>query len=373
MDIYLDHNATSVIDDQALKILESAHKQYFSNPSSIHTLGRKAKACYLQAKDLFACFFKLTSSEVFFTRSATEAINWLLFHKPYKHIISSNLEHAATFNSLKELEKRGVKVSFIAPGIKGYVDEQDLKNALSPQTDLIILSSANSETGIIQDTKPLSKIAKERHIPFYVDAVGVLGKGFFDVDPDVTAYVISSHKIHGPKGIAAVIHKYPEQLNPLYYGGYQENNKIAGTESLPQVLSFAFAFKTLIDSQDHLENIALKRDFFEQALATKLELTIIGKGQKRVANTSCIHFHGISGETLLQLLDQNHIYASHGSACSSGAIEPSRVLINMGLSYQQAKQCLRFSLSKYTTNQELEEAILRIIDIVTAFKEISIK
>lgn len=371
MDIYLDHNATSVIDDKVLQTLERAHKHYVGNPSSTHALGRKAKASYLNAKDVFASFFKVTSSEVFFTRSATEALNWLIFNKPYKHIISSNLEHAAVFNSLKELEKRGTKVTFIAPGIKGYVDQEDLKEALSDHTDLIILSSANSETGIIQETQPLSSLAKSKNIPFYVDAVGIVGKGLFNIDPNVTAYVISSHKIHGPKGIAAVIHKNPEDLNPLYYGGYQENNKIAGTESLPQVLGFAEAFKALINHQDGLQEIERKRDFFENTLKKNLEITIIGSSQKRVANTSCIHFHDISGETLLQLLDQKQIYASHGSACSSGALEPSRVLVNMGLSYQKAKQCLRFSLSKFTTQEQLNQASLIIIELVLSIKAVS--
>jgi cysteine desulfurase len=370
MDIYLDHNATSVIDVDALKILESSHRECYGNPSSTHSLGRKAKARYLNAKDTLASFFKVTSSEIFFTRSATEAINWLLFQKTYKHIISTNLEHAATFNSLKELERRGTKVTFMAPGLKGYVNKSDLENALTSDTDLIILGSANSETGIIQDTKELSFLAYSRNIPFYVDAVGLLGKGIFQVDPHVTAYIISSHKIHGPKGIAALIHKKPELLEPLLYGGYQENNKIAGTESLPQILGFACAFKKLIDNQQALQDIQFKRDLFELKLTSSLNAVVIGQNERRVFNTSCILFKDISGETLLQLLDHHHIYASHGSACSSGAIEPSRVLVNMGLKYSEAKQSLRFSLSKFTSDTEIDTAITHIVNIVQSLKNI---
>lgn len=371
MDIYLDHNATSIIDPKILQFLELAYKDYYGNPSSTHSAGRKAKAKYLNAKDSLAKFFNVTSSEVFFTSSATEALNWLLFNKPYKHIISSNLEHAATYNSLKELEKKGTKVTFIAPLIKGYVSVNQLQEALSQDTDLVILSAANSETGIIQDTKPLSKLAKTKNIPFYVDAVGLLGKGIFELDPNVTAYVISSHKIHGPKGIAALIHKDPENLSPLFYGGYQENNKRAGTESLPEIIAFAEAFKSVLKDQDLLAQIELKKSYFEKRLKESLKISIIGEDQNRVCNTSCICFDGVSGETLLQLLDHHHIYASHGSACSSGALEPSRILINMGLKYSEAKQCLRFSFSKFTTSEEIDQAIAIIIEIVSSLKKMS--
>lgn len=367
MDIYLDHNATSIIDDEALSALISAHKECFGNPSSTHALGRKAKAKYLYAKDIIASFFKVTSQQVFFTRSATEAINWLIFHKNYKHIISTDLEHAATYNCLKELEKRGTKVTFISPGLKGHINKEDLEKVLTDQTDLIIMSSANSETGIIQDTCELSRLSKSKGIPFYVDAVGLLGKGIFEVDQNVTAYVISSHKIHGPKGIAALIHKHPEELRPWLLGGYQENSKLAGTESLPQIIGFAHAFKKLVQDQSQIhDDLKLKQECFESALKKDLEISIIGEQQPRVANTSCICFKGISGETLLQLLDHHHIYASHGSACSSGALEPSRVLVNMGFKYSEAKQCLRFSFSRFTTSSEIENAVSTIVEIVAA-------
>lgn len=367
MDIYLDHNATSIIDDDALSALISAHKECFGNPSSTHALGRKAKAKYLNAKDTIANFFNVTSQQVFFTRSATEAINWLLFHKNYKHIISTDLEHAATYNCLKELEKRGTKVTFISPGLKGHINKEDLEKAITEQTDLIILSSANSETGIIQNTHEISRLSKSKGIPFYVDAVGLLGKGIFEVDQNVTAYVISSHKIHGPKGVAALIHKHPEELSPWLLGGYQENSKLAGTECLPQIIGFAHAFKKLVQDQSQIhDDLKLKQESFESALKKHLEITVIGENEPRVANTSCICFKGISGETLLQLLDHNHIYASHGSACSSGALEPSRVLVNMGLKYSEAKQCLRFSFSKFTTKDDIQKALISVIEIASA-------
>lgn len=368
MDIYLDHNSTSIIDQEALNLMLTAHQDFFGNPSSTHAIGRKAKAKYLNCKDIIAQFFKVTSSEVFFTRSATEAINWLLFHKPYKHIISSNLEHAAIYNSLKELEKRGTKVTWISPGLKGFVDIEDLKNAMTLETDLIFLGAANSETGILQKTTELSKEAKLRRVPIYIDAVGILGKAVFEIDPLVTAYIISSHKIHGPKGIAALIHKKPQDLNPLFYGGYQENGKIAGTESLPQIIGFSNVFKKLIENQDSIASIQAKRDLFEMKLKHHLDIKIIGENNERVSNTSCICFHGISGETLLQLLDHNHIYASHGSACSSGALEPSRVLINMGLSYSEAKQCLRFSFSKHNTEEDIITTVSTLLQIDAALK-----
>jgi len=355
MFIYLDHNATSLIDDDILELMTKAQKEYFANPSSTHALGRKAKANYLKAKDALAKFFSVSSSEVFFTSSATEAINWLLKHKTCRHIITSDLEHAAIYNTVCALKSDKTRVSFMHPGKQGFVDVELLKSHIADDTDLIILGAANSETGIIQDTTEISKLAKEKQIPLFIDAVGLFGKAEFKPDPNVTAYVISSPMIHGPKGIAALIHTDPKSLSTLYHGGYQESSKRAGTENLPAALGFAHAFEKLQSANfDHIKTL---RDTFEAKLKERFDVTIIGENQPRVYNTSCVRFHGISGETLLQLLDQHGIYASHGSACSSGALEPSRVLINMDLGIKDTKETIRFSLSKYSTDKDIENTL----------------
>jgi cysteine desulfurase len=368
MEIYLDHNATSLPDPEAIKLMANAYSDCYGNPSSIHKFGRKAKAQYLKAKDLIAHYFGLTSKELFFVSSATEALNWLLLHKPYKHIISSDIEHSAIYNTLKILEKKGTKVTFLHPGIKGAVSLDDVKSGLCKDTDCIILGAANSETGLIQDTKEIGALAKSLNIPLYVDLVGLIGRGVFNADPNVTAYVFSSHKIHGPKGIAALIHRNPKELNPLNYGGHQESGKKAGTENVPHALAFAYAFKTCFEKNQDFEEISSKRDYFEALLAQELELDIIGKNFPRVSNTSNICFHDISGETLLQLLDTHHVYASHGSACSAGALEPSRILIHMDLGFNKAKSSIRFSFSKFTTQQEIEHSVDVIINIIKEMK-----
>lgn len=370
MSFYFDHNATSILDKEVLEILVKSIQEYQGNPSSVHAEGRKAKSAYLKAKDVFARIFKVQTKDVFFTSSATEAINWLLLHKSYKHIVSSDLEHAAIYQTLKQLEAKGTRVTFIHPGKKGYVSSEDLIAAIDEETDLIFLGSANSETGILQNTQPLSEIAKSRNIPFYVDAVAELGKASFVIDPNVTAYVISSHKIHGPKGIAALIFKQSHNLHPLFFGGHQENGKKAGTESVAHAIAFSLAFSKILHHEQELQKIKTLRDHFESLLKNELDLTVIGENQPRVNNTSNICFHGVGAETLLQLLDLNHIYASHGSACSSGALEPSRVLINMDLPVTDAKECIRFSFSKNNQLSEINQAVNLIINIIRELKVI---
>lgn len=371
MEIYLDHNATSKPDRDVLELVMQAQQAYWANPSSTHALGRKAKAKYLSAKDKFAKFFNVTSQQVFFVSTATEAINWLIFNKPYKHIVSSDLEHAAIYNSLKIVEKKGTRVSFLSPKEQGFIDAEMLTNAITEDTDLIILGAANSETGIIQNLDQIAELAKQKNIPIYVDAVGLLGRGAFKPHPAITAYVLSSHKIHGPKGIACLIFKNPHDLQPLTYGGYQENGKKAGTENLASVLGFAEAFEKQVLDFSSFDTIKHLRNLFEETLKSKLEVTIIGEDKERVHNTSCIRFHQINAETLLTYLDHHKIYASHGSACSSGALEPSRVLLNMGLSPREAKETIRFSLSKYTTEDEILTACQLISEIIGEIKKLS--
>jgi cysteine desulfurase len=372
MTYYFDHNATSFIDDDTLELILNAHKDLRGNPSSVHALGRKAKAQYLKAKDKLGSYFKVKSNQVIFVQSATQALNWLLTQKHYKHIISTDLEHACVYNTLKKIEKNGTKVTYLHPGIPGTVSLKDIQSALSDDTDLVILGLANSETGIIQATHEISSFLKSKNIPIFIDAVGLFGKAPFEYDQHVTAYVISSHKIHGPKGIAALIHSNPSELTPLTYGGHQENSKYAGTENLPAAIGFSHAVDKLFDSPLLYRSIEEKRDYFEKGLAEQMPITVIGKNTLRTCNTSCIRFHGIPGETLLQLLDQNHIYASHGSACSSGALEPSRVLLNMGLSLKETKECLRFSFSKFTSFEELDFAIKLITTITSELNKINL-
>lgn len=354
---FLDHNSTAIIDEDTLQIMVQAYHDLIGNPSSVHALGRKAKIHYLKAKDRIGFHFGVKSSDIFFVNSATLGLNWLLKHKTYKHIISTDLEHAASFNTLKELEKNGTKVTFLHPGSSAVVTVNQIESALTHETDLVLLGLANSETGIIQNTSLISRYLKDKKIPLYVDAVGLLGKAPFQNDSNVTAYVISSHKIHGPKGIACVIHRNPKELNTFTFGGYQEHSKYAGTENLPSALAFSYALDKCFHDNNYLEAIKIKRDYFEEQLLKNNHVSIIGFNKNRTYNTSCVRFHGISGETLLQLLDHNQIYASHGSACSSGALEPSRVLINMDIPIKEAKECLRFSFSKYTSQQELDYAL----------------
>jgi len=354
MEAYLDHNATTPISPEVLRVLLETYQDYYANPSSTHALGRRAKARYLKAKDEIAACLQIPSKEIFFTQSATEALNWILFHKPYKRIVASKLDHAAVYQSLQVLEKQGTSITWLEAK-EGQILPEDFEKQLPLEADLILLGAASSETGIIQEIKPLAKIAKEKGIPLFVDAVALLGKGPFQPIPEVTGYIFASHKIHGPLGVALLTHKKPHELQPWLYGGSQEHKKKAGTENLPAIAGFAHAFQKAL--HQHPLDVREKRDYFETELAKVLNIEIIGKHLNRIDNTSCIRFKGVSGETLLHLLDEQGVYASHGSACSSGSLEPSRALLAMGLTFSEAKECLRFSFDSTTRYEELNFAI----------------
>lgn len=362
MEAYFDHNATSKLDKQVQQTLISAMQEGYANPSSVHALGRKAKARYLKAKDQIGRVLNLASKNIFFTASASEAITWLL-HAGYKHIVSTNLEHLAVIKSLEHLEKHGVKISLLSPLKKGSLCIEDFDCLDLTTVDCVILGAANSETGIIQKLDPICDLLSPYHISLIVDAVGIMGKAPFSFNPKVTSYIVSSHKIHGPSGIAFFSHQKPQNLPSFVYGGYQENGKKAGTENVVGVIGMTEAFIKITEGSFPFDLIKEKRDLFEKILKQGLDIEVIGENVSRVYNTSLIRFKNVSAETLLHLLDQHKIYASHGSACSSGALEPSRVIMNMGYSKKEASECIRFSFSQFTTIEEIDFATRVIITL----------
>jgi cysteine desulfurase len=362
MEAYFDHNATSKMDKDVQEALILALKEGFANPSSVHALGRKAKARYLKAKDQMGQALKLPSKNIFFSHSASEAITWIL-HSGFRHIVSTNLEHLAVIKRLEALEKQGTKVTLLRPLKKGSITVEDLATLELQTVDCVILGAANSETGIIQDLDEVSLFLQKHHIPLIVDAVGILGKAPFNFTKHVTSYIVSSHKIHGPSGIAFFSHQNPNDLPPFVFGGYQENGKKAGTENVVGSIGFSCAFQNVLSDQFPFASIKEKRDLFEKILKQSIDVEILGEEFPRVFNTSLVRFKDISAETLLHLLDQNKIYASHGSACSSGALEPSRVIMNMGFSKKEASECIRFSFSQFTTLEEITFATDVIIQL----------
>ncbi|MDF2577784.1 MAG: nifs3 [Chlamydiales bacterium] len=363
--IYLDNNATTALDPRVIEVFTAEINEIPANPSSIHHFGHEARTKLTKARRSIATCLNTQPQEIIFTGSGTEAINMLLrgiFEgNPSGHVITSNVEHPAVFHTLKALEMKGVQVSYLPVGAWGAVTPDIVEKAIRGDTRLITLMAANNETGVMTDLAAIGAIAYALKIPFVVDGVAWLGKAPLHIPQGVSAIAFSGHKVHAPKGIGFAFVKEDLPLMPIVTGGGQEYNRRSGTENLAAIIALAEAVKILKDNEAHsIEHISRLRCLFESNLLNSLNnLLIAGEGPK-IANTSNIAFSGIDAESFLMNLDLLGIAASHGSACSSGALEPSRVLTNMGLTREAVKSSIRFSLSRYTT----EEEILRAVEVI---------
>lgn len=372
--IYLDNNATTIVDKRVAQVVLEELQSYPSNPSSIHTFGKRAKKLLNAARNTAASFFKVKSEEVIFTSSATESLNTAIkgyFRANGKgHIISTNIEHAAIFNTLCEMQKEGFDVTFLNVGKSGALLPQEMERAITSNTKLIILSAANTETGVKTDLVAFGEIASKHGIPLIIDGVGILGKEpFSEIPKGVSAICFSGHKIHAPKGVGLLIFKPNFKFAPIITGGGQEFNKRAGSENLAAIIGMGKALEILQeDIQSASNKMRTLRDLFEKDLQEKFPQKIKINGDcARISNTSNLAFLGIDGESLLLTLDQKGLMASAGSACSAGAMEPSRILLNMGIERGIAKSSLRFSLSRFTTKEEIEDAVKIIAESIIQY------
>ncbi|MCE5293638.1 MAG: cysteine desulfurase [Chlamydiales bacterium] len=361
--IYLDNNATTPIDPRLYDLFVSCTFTTFGNPSSIHGYGQEARAYLIKARDDIARLFGVRSQEIIFTATATEALNMLLrgfFGSDFSgHMITSSVEHPAVYATCQYLESRGVEVTYLAVGPYGAPKPEELKAAIKSNTRLICLMAANNETGVETDINQMAEIAISHKIPFIVDGVSLLGKEIFSkLHPGISAICFSGHKCYAPKGAAFAIVRKGFKLQPHLTGGHQEHGIRAGTENLASIVTMAKALEYLVEeSKVYLEPLRALRDYFEDELKKRFEFVTINGTGPRIANTSNVCFQDVDGEALLMYLDLQGVAASLGSACSSGALEPSRVLLNMGLTRKQALASIRFSLSRYTTRQEIDQTL----------------
>jgi cysteine desulfurase len=323
-----------------------------SNPSSIHSFGQHARKLLQEARQSIAAHFSVKPEEIFFTSGGTEGLNFLIRGLNDGPIITTNIEHSSVYKTIKN-------PVYVPVSTYGAPLPSDIEKAITPETRAIFLSAANGETGVKIDIHAIAAIAQKHNIPLFLDLIALIGKDSFEMHPGITGFAISAHKFHGPKGIGAVFLRSSQKLPALLTGGGQEHNHRAGTENLAGILGLAEALKILTPPPHSL------RDHFESQLSPYT--TINGTGP-RVSNVSNLAFPNIDGETLLLQLDLDGIAASHGSACSSGALEPSRVLLNMGLDRRTARSSLRFSFSRMNTREEIDEALSRIIPILKKLK-----
>lgn len=323
------------------------------NPSSIHSFGRDAFAYLDKSRAQIAAYLDVTPNEIVFTSGGTESLALLL--KKEGHIIASDLDHEALFNQLVDKPD----VTFLPSNERGTPTPEEIEKAITPRTRLIALSAVNSVTGVKLDVEGVSAVAEAHSIPLILDGVALLGKGAITLPPGVSGMAFSGHKIHGPKGIGFAFVRSSYQANRLWEGGGQENSLRHGTENLPGIVGLAKAIE-LISPSDWVR-MAHLRDLLEE----KLGGLINGTGE-RICNTSSMAFPGQEGDTLLMRLDQAGIAVSLGSACSSGIAAPSRVLTNMGYSKERVLSSLRFSLSRETTDHEIEELYRVWMEIVVS-------
>lgn len=366
--IYLDNNATTKVDERVLEAMLPFLKENYSNPSSIYSFGGVAQKAVAKAREQIKDFLGAKSDkEIFFTASGSESANTAIRgvleqSKTKKHIITTSVEHPCVLNLYKTLEKQGYKVDYIGVNSHGDLDLDELENAITADTALVSCMWANNETGIIFPMDKISQIVKSKHkdVKLFVDAVQAAGKIPMNVsDYDIDLLSISGHKFHAPKGIGVLYVKSGTMFSPLVVGGHQERGKRAGTENVPYIVAIGKAAQLAKEGLDYeATEVKRLRDKLEGAILKNVFNARLNSGiSNRVPNTTNIGFEYIEGELILLYLSDLGICASSGSACTSGSLEPSHVLKAMKVPFTALHGSTRFSLSRFTTEKEIDYVI----------------
>lgn len=380
--IYLDNNATTPVLPEVFEAMRPYFVERFGNASSIHSHGQETRAAVENARESVARLLGCRDSEVVFTSGGTESDNLAIagLASAGDHIITSSIEHHAGLHACKHLEEIGCDVSVLPVDGRGLVDPEDVRRALRKNTKLISIMMANNETGILQPVNEIGKVAAEAGVGFHTDAVQAAGKVAIDVNRiGCHALSISGHKMHAPQGVGALYVRKGTRLRPLFFGGRHERSRRAGTENVPGIVALGMAAQLAMESFDHGDDkkMAALRDRLQQGILAQIgEAGVNGDGLNgdqgpRVPNTSNIHFDHIDGEALVIALDLKGLAVSTGAACSSGAIEPSHVLLAMGLRNDRARSSVRFSLGRQTTPEEIDLALALVPETVARLRELS--
>jgi cysteine desulfurase len=375
--VYLDNNASTPVLPQVLAAMRPYFGETFGNPSSIHHHGQETRAAVERARDSVARLFGCRASEVVFTSGGTEGNNLAIagLVKAGDHVISSSIEHHAVLNSCKHLEALGCEVTYVPVDGRGLVDPGDLRRALRPTTKLISIMMANNETGVLQPVEEIGRIAAESDVYFHTDAVQAAGKVAVNVQKiGCDLLSISGHKMHAPQGAGALYVRKGTRLEPLFYGGRHERSRRAGTENVPGIVGLGKAADLALEALELGDegNLAWLRDRLQQGILSQVdEAGVNGDGAPRVPNTANIFFDHIEGEAMVIALDLKGLAISTGAACSSGALEPSHVLMAMGLPGERARASIRFSLGKQNTAEDVEFALALVPETVSRLRELS--
>jgi len=384
--VYFDNNATTPVLPGVLEAMQPYFGEHYGNASSIHHHGQETRAAVERARESVAALLGCLPSEIVFTSGGTEADNLAIFGTVQRavaralpvarsndHVITSTIEHHAVLNACRHLEQEGWEVTYLPVDCRGVIDPNEVKRALKPNTKLISIMLANNETGVLQPVTEIGKIAAEADVCFHTDAVQAVGKVPVRVDElGCDLLTISAHKLHGPQGIGALYVRKGTQLEAQMHGGRHERSRRAGTENVPGIVGLGKAAEIAREALERGDyDLTELRERLERELLKMEAVTVNAGGSGRVPNTTSLCFNGIDGEALVIALDLKGLAVSTGAACSSGAIEPSHVLLAMGLTPERARASIRFSLGKQNTSEDVEFAIRLVRETVGRLRELS--
>jgi len=377
--IYVDNNATTKVAPEVLEAMLPYLKEYYGNPSSMHTFGGKVDRNIKEARTSVASLLGAAPEEIVFTSCGTEsdstAIRAAILSNPdKKHIITTRVEHPAVKNLFEYLSKNGYRVTFVPVDSKGRLDMDYLYKNLTDNTAIVSIMWANNESGVIFPIEEISRAVKERGTVFHTDAVQAVGKIPIDLNKiDVDMLSLSGHKLHGPKGVGALYVRKGTKFSPFLIGGHQESGRRGGTENVASIVGLGKASELAAAYMEE-ENTRVKqlRDKLESEILKQIPNTIInGDRENRLPNTTNVSFEYVEGESILLMMDEFGICASSGSACTSGSLEPSHVLRAMGVPFTAAHGSIRFSLSIYNTEEEIDFIIEKLPPIIERLREMS--
>ena len=379
--VYMDYSATAPMKEEVLEEMMDFMKTEYGNPSSLHSFGRESKNAVDTARDRIAKTLNAKSREIYFTGGGSESDNWAIkgfaFANRNKgnHIITTKVEHHAVLHAVEYLEKEhGFTATYLDVDEDGRIDIEDLKKAITEETILITIMFANNEIGTIQPIKEIGAIAREKKVAFHTDGVQAMGNVKIDVDAlNIDMLSLSAHKLHGPKGIGALYIRPGIRVHNLIHGGAQERKKRAGTENVPGIVGFGKAAELAYeDFDERIRERTRLRDKMIDGILEKIPYTLLnGHRSERLPNNTNISFRYIEGESLLLSLDMVGIAASSGSACTSGSLDPSHVLLSLGLSHEVAHGSLRLTIGAFNTEEEVDYVLEQLPPIVERLRQMS--
>lgn len=378
--IYLDNAATTKLSDTAFQEMKPYFLEEYGNPSSVYQMGNHAASAILKARETIAEGFNADFREIYFTSGGTEANNWAIkgvaekFRDKGKHIITSSIEHHAVLHTCRHLENLGFEITYLEPDSYGMISAESVEEALRDDTILVSIMYANNEIGTINPIKKIGELLDEKGIIFHTDAVQMVPDAKIDVkDLKVDLLSFSSHKLHGPKGVGGLYVRLGLRIPNLMDGGAQEYNRRGGTENVPGIVGFSKAFK---ESQETMKKRTEKqrelRDYMIDRVLNEIpQSRLNGHPEKRLSNNAHFCFRYIEGESMLLMLDMMGVQASSGSACTSGSLDPSHVLLAIGLPHGVAHGSVRFSLSDEITKEDIDYTIEKLAEIVERLRQMS--